>query len=286
MQTGELAATADVVATEPWSEHPPTLPPPVEAPLGPLPAWSAWATIGWFVLTALVTLAAQVFVGVVLGIGAAAYAAASGLGGLDAINSVIEGVYGLAVSVIGLATAGVTVGFVWLPVWLRRRGFREYLALREAGAAATFLALGAMVVLVALEVGVNIWIERPMPEEMVTWRSTAVFVPLLWLYVVLVGPIVEEVVFRGFLYRGLAESALRPVGAIVVTSLLWTVVHIQYELYELGWLFVTGLLLGVARWRTASTLVCIAGHVLLNGIAMVALEWWWLVEGSVSAARP
>ena len=48
--------------------------------------------------------------------------------------------------------------------------------------------------------------------------------------VVLVAPIIEEFLFRGFLYAQLRRSLLKDWGAIAVSSLIWTAIHFQYEI--------------------------------------------------------
>jgi len=39
----------------------------------------------------------------------------------------------------------------------------------------------------------------------------------------------EELFFRGFLFRGLSSSFMGPVGAVLVTSALWALIHTQYD---------------------------------------------------------
>ena len=70
---------------------------------------------------------------------------------------------------------------------------------------------------------------------------------VLWLAVfafAVVAPLTEELLARGFLYRGWSESFLRVPGAIVLSSLVWTAMHVQYDLFFLGEVFSIGLVLG------------------------------------------
>ena len=58
----------------------------------------------------------------------------------------------------------------------------------------------------------------------------------LWLLVIafcVAAPITEEFFARGFLYRGWSETALRPGGAILLSSLVWTALHLQYDWFFL-----------------------------------------------------
>jgi len=78
------------------------------------------------------------------------------------------------------------------------------------------------------------------------------------------APVVEELVFRGFLFRGLAESRPGPIGAIVLTALLWSAIHTDSTWIGSANLVCAGLLLGWLRWRSASTIPTIAVHSLHN----------------------
>jgi uncharacterized protein len=91
---------------------------------------------------------------------------------------------------------------------------------------------------------------------------------VLWLAVSVIAPVVEEVTFRGFLYRGWA-GALGPGGAVVATSLLWALLHVQYDAFDIAQIFVLGLALGWIRWRSGSTVLTILLHMLNNVIATI-----------------
>ena len=85
--------------------------------------------------------------------------------------------------------------------------------------------------------------------------------------VAVVAPIGEELVFRGFLYRGLAASRLGVTGAILVTSLLWTGLHIEQTWLGLADLFFSGVAFGWLRWRSDSAITPIAVHGVNNIVA-------------------
>jgi len=44
--------------------------------------------------------------------------------------------------------------------------------------------------------------------------------------VALAAPMIEEILFRGFLYRGLSESRIGVVGTIILTSVTWALMHV------------------------------------------------------------
>ena len=98
----------------------------------------------------------------------------------------------------------------------------------------------------------------------------------LWLLVIafcVAAPISEEFFARGFLYRGWSESFLRPAGAIVLSSLAWTSLHLQYDWFFFGEVFSIGLLFGYLRYRTGSTWLTVVLHGLNNLAATMQSIW-------------
>lgn len=78
------------------------------------------------------------------------------------------------------------------------------------------------------------------------------------------APVLEEMVFRGVLFRGWAASRIGPAGAVVLTSALFTGIHAQYTAPELAMIFCDGLVLGLLRHRSGSLLLPMALHALVN----------------------
>ena len=98
----------------------------------------------------------------------------------------------------------------------------------------------------------------------------------LWLLVValcIAAPVSEEILSRGFLYRGWSESRIGVVGAIILSSLAWTSLHLQYDWFFFGEIFSIGLLFGYLRYRTNSTWLTIVLHGLNNFAATVQTFW-------------
>jgi membrane protease YdiL (CAAX protease family) len=99
----------------------------------------------------------------------------------------------------------------------------------------------------------------------------------MWIALVIAAPLGEEITFRGFLYRGWAQSPRTVVPAVVVISAAWAILHIQYDWYGILQIFLIGLLLGWIRWRSGSTLLTIALHSLINLYATIQtvakVEW-------------
>ena len=92
-----------------------------------------------------------------------------------------------------------------------------------------------------------------------------------FLSVVIVGPVVEEILFRGLIY-GALEKRFRVFGAILVSSFLFALVHLQV-VYFIP-IFCLGLVLGWARWKANSLGLPILIHVLNNGVALILLKFF------------
>lgn len=90
------------------------------------------------------------------------------------------------------------------------------------------------------------------------------FIPLVYLSVIVVAPVYEEVLFRAFMIQGIRNSRLGSAGAIVVTALLFALMHYQYNTYYKFWVFGTGIFLGIAKIQTNSTYLSITLHSLMN----------------------
>ena len=83
--------------------------------------------------------------------------------------------------------------------------------------------------------------------------------------------------FRGFLFRGWVTSERRAILGILIISALFAAIHIQYDWFGILQVFFIGLLLGLVRWRSASTTLTILMHVFANLWAtvetMIKVEW-------------
>lgn len=109
------------------------------------------------------------------------------------------------------------------------------------------------------------------PFQAISYQSAAArgLLPLMWLATVVVAPAGEEIMFRGFLFRGLATSQRAAWPAIVAITLLWTVLHVQYDWTGLSEIFVAGIFLGWIRLASGSTLLTIVLHGLFNFEGMI-----------------
>jgi uncharacterized protein len=86
----------------------------------------------------------------------------------------------------------------------------------------------------------------------------------LWLALIVVAPIGEELLFRGFLYRGFVREPRDVLPGILVIALIWSLLHIQYDWFGASVVFVVGVLFGYVRHYSGSTTLVILLHMLLN----------------------
>ena len=169
-------------------------------------------------------------------------------------------------------------GFLALATRRARTSFADYLGLKWPGwrnVILGFVGLAGVLSLVAIaETFANVETPAFMTD---TFRSAKEMgeLPLVALAFVLAAPFSEEILFRGFLFPGFAKS-LGPIAAIVLTSLLWASLHVQYQWFFLGEIVALGLLLGTIRWLTGSTFLTFLLHATVNGTALLLLA----VEGN------
>jgi uncharacterized protein len=181
----------------------------------------------------------------------------------------------LALSVImGLPA---TLAAVWLAIRIKGTSFIEYLALRwPSWKHLLFGAVGLILLVLAWET-MSRGLGREatpgfMTDLLKSGRDKGAAVMLLLAFSV-AAPMSEEVLARGFLYRGWSESFLRVPGAIILSSLVWTVVHLQYDMYFLAEVFTIGLWFGYMRYRSNSLWLTIVLHALNNLTAVVLTMW-------------
>lgn len=88
---------------------------------------------------------------------------------------------------------------------------------------------------------------------------------LLLLAVVFIGPIYEEVVFRGVAFYRLKKTALGAIGAIIIPSIVFTLIHGQYDQVEIFIsVFVFSCLMGLLRHLSGNLWYCIIAHMICN----------------------
>ncbi|MBR1271069.1 CPBP family intramembrane metalloprotease [Bradyrhizobium sp. AUGA SZCCT0222] len=171
-----------------------------------------------------------------------------------------------------IAACPVVLAVLWAAIRIARPGFTEYLALNWPnrgelvyGLAITFAFLLAWLLLSFLT-------GQPTPAFVIDSYRSAQDDGLMWLLLIglCVGaPVTEEFVVRGLLYRGWSQSFLGPIGAIVLSSALWALIHQQYDWYYVCQIFLVGLIFGHLRRRSGSTWLTVITHGFFN-LAVIA----------------
>jgi membrane protease YdiL (CAAX protease family) len=229
----------------------------------PWPWWSAIVVLlaGW--------LTGQVVAGIVITVG----------GGGTAEDDT-------PIGLLALGTAAFDIVFVAIVVVLARLfggASLERFALRPISVrrALPWVAGG----LVASYVAASIWLAAlgaTDEEDTITDRLTSdppvAGVVGLAILTVVIAPIVEEVVFRGFVFRAL-QSAMPMAAAAVVSGVLFGAVHAAGSPWEfLVPLSVFGVILALVTWRTGSLHSAIAMHAVWNSVMFGgAMGWDWQI---------
>jgi membrane protease YdiL (CAAX protease family) len=176
---------------------------------------------------------------------------------------------GTIFSVATLASALLCIPLIGIVAKLKKGSrLAVYLALRVVPLRTFARWLGLLIAYVVLTDALTLALGRPIvPEFMASSYASAKPAWLLWLAFVLFAPAFEETFFRGFLFKGLAQSLLGVYGAIALTALLWAALHLQYDAFGMTIIFFLGILLGLARATTGSLLVPLGMHAFANVVA-------------------
>lgn len=236
--------------------------------------------VGWRALEAITISVSIYFLAqMAVGILAAVYILVSGKDP-DAfdVGSVLQNA--LLLVLVGAFT------FYWLNGFLKRRvtpwrmiGLKKPvprdLAYALAGFGAYFVAtIVAHMVISALVPGIDFSQEQELPFE--PGSVAGIGLVLVFIGLVVMPPLVEETLFRGFIYSGLLTQ-LNKFKAVLVTSFLFAIAHLQFGSGNaLLWAaaidtFVLSVILIYLRDATKSLAAPMLLHGLKNGLAFVIL---------------
>jgi membrane protease YdiL (CAAX protease family) len=225
--------------------------------------WGPVATVLWTVLIAVVALVVQlctVFAYMLITVGYPGDQTAAVIGQL-AINRAVRSICTFATL---LVLVPLVIGIVKL-----KRGSKvdDYLGLKWPPLKeALRWSIIALCYCLLFEAITLLW-EPPVSEITVKTYATGSRGWLFWLALTIATPIHEEICFRGFLFKGLAASRLRWSGATLITAALWAAAHLQHNWFWMLYVFGGGLILGIVRAKTNSTLLTIWLHIIVNGLA-------------------
>lgn len=176
-----------------------------------------------------------------------------------------------------LGSIGPLLGLIAFLIWVRGCWIRDYLALIWPNSRSVFVGIVGLGIVMVTSDMTSYVLGRPLvPEVMVQVYRTAWLPGLLFALIVL-APLGEETLFRGFLYKGIAASRAGPITAILLSTVLFAIMHIQYDWYGVLLVAGMGLYLAVVRFGSGSLLLTMLLHGIANVVAtaeMVVQEHW------------
>ena len=213
--------------------------------------WGYWATAAWAVVAFLVGQFAALAVIVLWRSGQ--------------LDAVLDTPYdGILVTLFILISNPISVAVLWLAVRLAKSNAVDYLALHWPNKRDVVIGLVVLVGIIALSDALLYLSGHALVTTFQTQSySTALaegWLPPMLFAAIIVAPAGEEIMFRGFLFGGFVRSERAVWPAIVVISILWAALHIQYDWTGILQIFVIGLFLGWMRWRSNSTLLTFLLH--------------------------
>lgn len=197
--------------------------------------------------------------------------------------SVVETIKGSALPIEAIAGSGFYIALITIlggiigtaliilvTRYYQGGSFTEYLGLTGVSLKQLGVWLLIAIIYLVLMDTCTYLLRRPIvPDFMDKVVETARFPWLLYFAFIVAAPVFEELFFRGFLYKGLCHSRLKPIGAIILTSFCWSLLHMQYDWFIIIQIFLGGLLLGFARLKSGSVYVTIGMHALQNLVATI-----------------
>jgi membrane protease YdiL (CAAX protease family) len=186
--------------------------------------------------------------------------------------------------VLTLSALGLWLPFVFMLRWVARRAgtdFRQYFGMRFAKTDWLGIPLGIFCQVVLMNVvnwPLNKWFPNTFNPQRIETRARdmvdaahgAWFI-VLFVVVVVGAPLVEELVYRGFIQGGL-QTRLGSTWALIIAAAWFTVVHL--EPIEFPGLFAFAIVLGLCFKRTQRIGLSVVTHLAFNatGLLLVALS--------------
>lgn len=217
--------------------------------------WGYWATLGWSILAFL----AGQFVG---------FGAFLWLHRGDWDSLLLTSFDGVLVTIFIVLSNPIVIGVLAIAARLARATLTEYFALKWPSPRDLGLAVVSLVGLIAAGDTLLYFTGRDLVTsfqvQSYTTAAAAGWLPAMLAAAIVVAPAGEEAMFRGFLFRGWVRSPRSAWPAIVAISLLWAILHIQYDWTGMLQIFVIGLFLGWIRWRSGSLALTFLLHAMFN----------------------
>lgn len=235
----------------------PTIPEPIK-----LARWGFWQTFGLTLLALVVLLVTQTIAMAVVSVSLGVP--------FEDVDTIAEG---FMLEVTFPFAAAAVILTVLLFIRLKNSlSIKDYLCINIPVGKTLFTWLGLLILLILITDGLSYFLGKEIvPQGTIDTYLSSEYNFLFFLSILVFAPLFEEILFRGFMLMGMKPKEGCPVFAIVLSSLVWTALHIQYDVYYMGLIFITGLLLGTAQVRTGSIIVPIVLHFSSNLFATVEL---------------
>ena len=129
---------------------------------------------------------------------------------------------------------------------------------------APVLTLALMLLYFGWMLGTNALMGWRGPWDWTPWQAAPFLASALRVLAVgILGPIAEELIFRGWFF-GLLRPRIGVAATLLLTSAGWAALHYDYSWAVMGVILVDGLLLGLARLTSRSVYPPIVMHILYN----------------------
>lgn len=172
--------------------------------------------------------------------------------------------YHQSVTVLGLSAANLSANM--------RQGIKRYLITLPV-----IILAGFVINLISSYYG-----HTPEMQDVVRWvleeKSVFILVSLMFFGTV-IAPVIEEIIFRGFLQPALKNS-LGGRYAIVVSASLFAAVHM--DIFAFFQIFILGILLGYLYEKTQTLVASVVVHILHNSLTLIFLLYFrYFLKGKV-----
>ena len=238
-----------------WYPRPPTPPAP------PRPTSWTWK---------------QCFAGLLVGFGPEALLALAAMGTEEARSAATK--VTVASALVLLVGALVMYGWQTFAAWLfslRLTGLRFALwGFTRPSMAFLWTIPAALAGVYAVSFLYSLGVDSQQQDILSEFPRSSSGIVLFLLVAVVMAPLFEEIFFRGFLFRGFADSWGWVWGAVVSAS-VFGMAHLQLDVFVP--LFALGFALAWVYKRTGSLWTSIALHALFNGLSVAG--WWLLPPG-------
>lgn len=237
--------------------------------------WGFWATLGWgFLITLVLLIIQRLIFGMYVGEYYPDYLQKyyKNIPSID-VNQLFRDfefngtIHSIISFVIFIACLGMVIGVIKMK---KGASLRDYLALRLPKAGTAEIWTLVMFIFLTIANILVLLMNKSVPPEFVSkLYQSAQPAWIIWVAGVFITPLFEELFFRGFLMSGLERTVVRPIGAVLISSLIWALMYIQLDSYLVINIYILGVILGMARFHSGSIYLPIGLHMVVNFLTLL-----------------